>query len=227
MSTVSVFRPVPTPVERRPPSPSPKDFPMLHDLTDAPDLVTLLRDHVTARPDADAVTFLANSSDIVGGMVRWSYARLDEEARGRAAFLRERLAPGSRVLVLQPGGLEFAASLFGCLYAGMIAVPGPLPGRYRHHRRRLAAILADSGTAMILTASHYLTEVREWVTAEEVGGGPIVATDVPGFADPRGWEPTPLDRSTTALLQYTSGSTGTPKGVIITHDNLLFNIAEG
>jgi acyl-CoA synthetase (AMP-forming)/AMP-acid ligase II len=200
---------------------------MMQALTDAPDVVTLFRDRVAATPDATALAFLADPSDLTGGLVRWSYARLDEQARSRAAWLRERLPAGSRVLLLHPNGLEFAAALLGCYYAGMIAVPAPLPGHYRHHRKRLSAIAHDCGAAAVLTTSADLADVRGWV-AELDGAEPRVgAGDEPGFADPAGWRPVPLDRSTTAMLQYTSGSTGDPKGVVLHHDNILFNTHQG
>jgi acyl-CoA synthetase (AMP-forming)/AMP-acid ligase II len=200
---------------------------MTGSLTDAPDVVTLLRDHVAATPDAEAVTYLADPTDPTGRPVRWSYARLDREARSRAARLAGHLRPGSRVLLLHPNGLEFAAALFGCLYAGMIAVPGPLPGRHRHHRNRLAAIAADSGAAAVLTTSADLAEVRDWAADLSGPAIPVLAGDAPDFADPAGFRPVPLSRSTTAMLQYTSGSTGEPKGVILRHDHLLFNAAAG
>ena len=50
------------------------------------------------------------------------YAALDRRARTIAATLQERGAPGERALLLYPSGLEFVAAVFGCLYAGWIAV---------------------------------------------------------------------------------------------------------
>ncbi|GCB44042.1 fatty acyl-AMP ligase [Streptomyces sp. NL15-2K] len=198
---------------------------MAHDLTDAPDLVTLFREHVAARPDAEAVAFLADPSDLAGGLVRWSYARLDREARIRAAWLREHLPPGSRVLLLHPSGLEFVAAFVGCLYAGMIAVPAPLPGGQRHQRKRLAAIAHDAGTGAVLTTATDLAEVREWAAELPDATIPVVAGDLLGAGDPENWRPLPMDRSTTAVLQYTSGSTGDPKGVVLQHDHILVNTA--
>jgi acyl-CoA synthetase (AMP-forming)/AMP-acid ligase II len=157
---------------------------MAHDLTDAPDLVTLFREHVTARPDAEAVAFLADPSDLVGGLVRWSYARVDREARIRAAWLREHLPPGSRVLLLHPSGLEFVAAFMGCLYAGMISVPAPLPGGQRHQRKRLAAIGHDAGTAAVLTTATDLVEVREWAAELLEAKIPVVAGDLLEAGDP-------------------------------------------
>ncbi|MGI5163180.1 fatty acyl-AMP ligase [Spirillospora sp. CA-253888] len=200
---------------------------MSHDLTDAPDAATLLGAWAAAGPDRDALAHLPGDADLANGLVRWSYADLDREARVRAAWLRAHLPAGSRVLLLHPNGLEFAAALFGCLYAGMIAVPAPLPGAHRHHRSRLAAIAADSGAAAVLTTSADLPDVRAW--AVELGGTRlnVVAGDVPGLADPADGEPVPADRSTTAMLQYTSGSTGDPKGVVVRHDHILFNTLQG
>ena len=200
---------------------------MISSSTAAPDLVTLFRERVAATPGAEAVTYLADPEDPDGQPVRWSYARLDREAGGRAAWLAGNLRPGSRVLLLHPNGLEFAAALFGCLYAGMIAVPGPLPGRHRHHRNRLAAIAGDSGAAAVLTTSADLAGVREWAADLPGPAIPVLAGDQPEFADPAGFQPVRLSRSTTAMLQYTSGSTGEPKGVVLQHDHILFNAAAG
>nr|CAG15025.1 Acyl-CoA synthase [Actinoplanes teichomyceticus] len=190
----------------------------------APDLVTLIRQHVAGRPDADAVGFLTDPDDIRGGVVSWTYGQLDREARGYAAWLQQRLPAGSRVLLLYPNGLDFVAAFFGCLYAGMIAVPAPLPGRYRHHQHRVATISADARVSAVLTTAAHLGEVRDWARACGLDHLLIAVGDEPEFGDPAGWTPASPERATIALLQYTSGSTGDPKGVVVTHDNILYNL---
>jgi acyl-CoA synthetase (AMP-forming)/AMP-acid ligase II len=109
----------------------------------------------------------------------------------------------------------------------MIAVPGPLPGRHRHHRNRLAAIAGDSGAAAVLTTAADVAEVRDWATELPGPALPVVAGDEPGLADPADFEPVQLSRSTVAMLQYTSGSTGEPKGVTLQHGHILVNAAAG
>jgi acyl-CoA synthetase (AMP-forming)/AMP-acid ligase II len=146
---------------------------------------------------------------------------LDHAAAGTGSWLRERFAVGDRVLLTYPMGLDFVVGLVGCLYAGMIAVPAPLPGR-SHERRRLLGIARDSGAVAALTGTANLDGLSGWI-AEHRLGIPALATDVPpartaGFSLPE------LGRDSVAILQYTSGSTGDPKGVRVSHGNLLHNI---
>ena len=56
---------------------------------------------------------------------------LDRRARALAARLQARGLAGRRALLLYPPGLEFIAAFFGCLYAGVVAVPAypPRPNR--------------------------------------------------------------------------------------------------
>ena len=46
-------------------------------------------------------------------------------ARALGAFLRGAGGAGERALLLYPPGLEFITAFLGCLYGGVVAVPGP------------------------------------------------------------------------------------------------------
>ncbi|MEM1172996.1 MAG: AMP-binding protein [Cyanobacteria bacterium P01_H01_bin.35] len=55
--------------------------------------------------------------------VTLTYQELDKKARAIAAMLQSIKAKGERALLLYQPGLEFIEAFFGCLYAGVIAVP--------------------------------------------------------------------------------------------------------
>ncbi|MEU6223131.1 fatty acyl-AMP ligase [Streptomyces sp. NPDC047042] len=185
------------------------------------ELLTTLREQAARKPQQPAVTFVSDFSDI-RRTVR-DRAQLDLHSRRIASWLQERLSPGDRVLLLYSPGIEFTTAFSACVYAGVVAVPAPLPGRYRHERRRLAAIARDAGVRAILTQRGDLPDVDKWVAEEGVVGAVCHPTDA-GEGDPDAWTPPRASPETLALLQYTSGSTGDPKGVMVTHGNLVANV---
>ncbi|MFC9758000.1 fatty acyl-AMP ligase [Streptomyces sp. NPDC056921] len=187
------------------------------------DLVSVLRERVEITPDTGAVTLVRDPLQARDN-VSLSYADLDGQARSVAVWLAERTEPGDRVLLLYPPGVEFTAAFFGCLYAGLIAVPAPLPGRHRHKRRRLARIVRDAQASVLLSDHSGLPEVEKWAVDEGLTDVVCHATDG-ADTDPEAWRPrVPTRPDSIALLQYTSGSTGSPKGVMVRHRNLLTNV---
>jgi len=154
-----------------------------------------------------------------------TYAEVDARASAIGAALSGRVAPGERALLLYPPGLDFVAAFLGCLHAGVVAVPAypPDPTRLARSVPRLRAIARDADVRCVLTTGL----VRDLsaalgVEAPELDQALWIATDeVPPAAAPA----PPLLRDGLAFLQYTSGSTGAPKGVMVTHGNLLHNLA--
>ena len=100
-----------------------------------------------------AFTFLQSGEEVTGQL---TYADLDRRARAIAVALSERCAPGDRVLLLFPSGLDFLTAFFGCLYAGVVAVPA-YPPRANKSIHRLTAIVADAGARVALTTRAMLT----------------------------------------------------------------------
>ena len=200
-------------------------------------LVELLRFRARVKPDDRAFVFLRDGeheSDTV------TYAELDRRSRMVAAELQGRVTRGARALLLYPPGLEFVAAFFGCLYAGVVAVPA-FPPRWRFPDRYLARALAiaeDARPEVVLSTSETMAR---WARAATGGTAPQrtrfsygrqagdpaawVATDTLDASALPAWRDPGATPRTLAFLQYTSGSTDAPRGVMVSHGNLLHNLS--
>jgi acyl-CoA synthetase (AMP-forming)/AMP-acid ligase II len=157
-----------------------------------------------------------------------TFAELDRRARALAARLGGQ--GGERALLLFPPGLDFIVAFFGCLVAGVIAVPLMVPRR-ASSRDASTAIIADCSprfavTNIALTASRpdvidrFRNADFEWVILDASTEAPRVELNVLAHS---GAHPV-AGSSDIAFLQYTSGSTSDPKGVVVSHGNLLKNL---
>ncbi|MEV0495148.1 fatty acyl-AMP ligase [Streptomyces atratus] len=184
----------------------------------------LVLERTEARSDADAFIFLPD--DARGSVPQHlTSAGLDQEARRIASWLQERKAANRQVLLLYPAGLDFIKAFTACLYAGAVAVPGPLPTEQGQHFSRVSGILRDAEACAVLTDSANAPEISAWLAAEGFTDVPCLATDDPAQGDAAAWHAPSLTLESLAFLQYTSGSTSDPKGVVVSHRNLLANEA--
>ena len=164
----------------------------------------LFEDGVERTPDGVAVVF---------DQQRLSYAELNARANQLAHYLRTAgVARGVLVAICIERSLEMVVGLLGILKAGGCYVPidpfGP--------RERMAFMLEDTGTAVLLTQKHLLDRIPEKV-------GHILCLDSEWETVARNSEANPLNLVTdrdAAYVIYTSGSTGLPKGVIVEHRGL-------
>jgi acyl-CoA synthetase (AMP-forming)/AMP-acid ligase II len=176
-------------------------------------LVDLLASRARQVPERLALAFLDTEANPVD---RATYGELDAHARRIAARIETLVRPGSRVLVLCPPGIAFVAGFFGCLYAGVIAVPA-YPLATRRDLPRLQSIARDAAVTLVLTTRSLAP------TAKALGSISSLAVEDCLACDVGDWDVSPLGRDAIAFLQYTSGSTATPKGVVITHRNAMAN----
>ncbi len=187
---------------------------------DATTLVGMLRTRAMRQGDALAYAFLEDGEREVA---RFTFGELDQSARAMAADLRSRFPPGSRAILLYPSGAEFMSAFWGCLYAGMVAVPVNLV-RGKGHLSRLKLIAQDAQAVAVLSTSEICQRLEKWKESRDgIFPIPLIATDEPWRSTASDWQEPDLDSDTLTYLQYTSGSTGSPKGVMVSHGNLLAN----
>jgi acyl-CoA synthetase (AMP-forming)/AMP-acid ligase II len=188
-------------------------------------LVDILRWRAQHQPQREAYTFLLDGET---KKVQITYAELDLQARRIAALLQDHTAPGERALLLYPSGLEYVAAVFGCFYAGVVAVPA-YPPRLDQSLTRVQTILQDTQAMTVLTTSaifsslHHTFASDPWDNVQDLRWIETDTIDTVGAQDRD--KPLPLRPEMLALLQYTSGSTGSPKGVMFTHDHLMQSAA--
>ncbi|MCF5721436.1 non-ribosomal peptide synthetase [Pseudomonas syringae] len=177
-------------------------------------LVQSLQRRAAQTPDQVALRFLAESAE---QNVVLSYRDLDSRARTIAAALRANADLGDRAVLLFPSGPDYVAAFFGCLYAGVIAVPAyPPESTRRHHQERLLSIIADAEPRLLLTIASLADGLAQIENAP-----PVLSVD--SLESAGHWVAPDLHPDDIAFLQYTSGSTALPKGVQVSHGNLVAN----
>lgn len=187
-----------------------------------PTLIDLLRQRAAEQPEHQVYTFLTDGEQ---AEVSLTHEELDRRARSVAAALQELGAIGERVILFCPPGLDYVAAFFGCLYAGAVAVPA-FPPRANRPTPRLEAIVVDAQVAVALATKAVLANL----SGKSPQAAPLdklrwlAVDDLPPGLDTR-WRQTRPAPDQLAILQYTSGSTNTPRGVMLSHNNVMYNLA--
>lgn len=177
-----------------------------------------------------------------------SYAELDRQSAALAAWLQVELGVqrGDRIAVMLPNVLAFPVVMLGVLRAGCVQVnANPL---YTAHELEHQLHDADCKAIFVYAGSSpTLAQVRRNPALARVI---CVGAGLPGAGEPclpavdaqlgehlelewvlaagQGLErtPVPLNADDLLFLQYTGGTTGLSKGAMLSHGNLLANIAQ-
>ena len=147
---------------------------------------------------------------------RCTYHELHALADRAGQALRVRgVEPEQRVALLLADGPGFAATFFGALRIGSVAVP--LGTRLAPDELR--RVLADC-RAKLLVGDPALLDAARSVFAE-LGVATTSFEALVADASPAGLRPDPVGLDAMAFWLYTSGTTGSPRAVVHPHRNLL------
>ena len=148
---------------------------------------------------------------------RWSYADLWEGAGQVATLLQQRgLVKGDRALIWAPNCPQWVLAFFGCLRAGVVAVPLDLRSSPDFSR-----LVADRTRPKVAFVSRVTPLAHEELKVPEVRFEDLDQL-TERLPQPRRVDVAPDDL---AEVMFTSGTTGDPKGVMLTHGNLMANLS--
>jgi len=183
---------------------------------------SLIRKNAEQFKDRRAIVFL--QADLQPAET-FTYEALSAAAHTIAASLLKSVRQGDRVLLAYDNCVDAVLLFWGCLVAGVVAVPAPAPDARRSKLswRRLLAMCEDAQVAMAFTRS-------EHIGAAQIHAPNVKWSTLDGLCDWREASPQqphdlatfrPVESEDLAYLQYTSGSTGNPRGAQISHRHMM------
>ena len=146
-----------------------------------------------------------------------SYRQFHDLALKMGGLLAQQgVEPGDRVLIWGPNSTWWAVAYWGIMVRGAIAVPVD----FMSDLERADSIRGLTGAKLSLQSRYKAERMTE--------GSSLLLEDLKFLLEgvaPISGTASCLPEATAQLI-YTSGTTGNPKGVILTHKNLIANLAE-
>lgn len=191
-----------------------------------PNLAQLLAQHLSA---PDRILY----SQFVDGVWRDYSARdvAQMAARWQQALRREGLQAGERVAICLRNSVNWVAVDMAALGLGLVVVPLYVDD----NPENIAWCLQNSGARLVVMENSRQRAALQAAMQTPPSALPriVCLQDGPGTIELADWLPAdaaafevrPLEPDTLATIVYTSGTSGRPKGVMLSHRNILANVA--
>lgn len=183
-------------------------------------LVDLLNDRVLSEPNTILYRFLRDGQE----PLTLTAAELYENALALASQLTRYTQPGQCALIACADSIYFIKAFFGCLYAGIVAVPSA-PAKYNDKTSRFIALVQDCRPQLVITETINIDLVA--TLCASVGHSPakiISADNIPILSKAKTIAEVAAEN--VAFIQYTSGTTHSPRGAVIRHRNVMKNLQQ-
>jgi long-chain acyl-CoA synthetase len=169
------------------------------------------------------------------GVESHTYAQLRQMSESVGRWLTENgFPPGSRIAILADNHPRWVAAYLGAIAAGCTAVP--LDTAF--HAEQVTKLLKDSGSSLLCCDTKHLAVAQTAISGLQIKiilidaqlgttkPNPATANlDSIFAAGPGNFRPVSGPNDSLAALLYTSGTTADPKGVMLTHANLMGEVA--
>jgi fatty-acyl-CoA synthase len=154
------------------------------------------------------------------------YRDMKEQAQvlGRR-MLRAGLKAGDRVALIAETDSNFVRGFFACQYAGLVAVPLPLPvafGGRAGYVEHIRSMLAVANASALMSPELILDMVKE--AAEPFDMLEVGTFDVFDSSPEGGVDLPVVAEDSLSYLQFSSGSTRSPAGIAVTQRALMANL---
>lgn len=183
-------------------------------------LIDLLNKQTISTPNSVLYRFLNDDQEIS----TLTSAELRRNALAFAAQLSRYAQPNDLALIACTNSLHFINAFFGCLYAGIIAVPSA-PAKFSDRTSRFINLIQDCRPQVIITETMNTDLVATLCASINHSSAKIIsANNIPLFSDMK--ELKPVIAEDIAFIQYTSGTTRNPRGAMIRHSNVIKNLEQ-
>ncbi|MEM9530438.1 MAG: AMP-binding protein [Pseudomonadota bacterium] len=185
-------------------------------------ITDLVLQRVAEQPDHIAI-------QDAGGGSSYTFQQLSDAIYSLAGGLQQRgIGPGKVVGIMAPNLPEYAIVFHAVAVTGGALTPvNPLYGPEEVHHQ-----LTDAGASLLITIAPFAETALAAAEGTDVSEVVVMGDAVPGTTDfksvfgaPIAQVPVDVDNDI-VVLPYSSGTTGLPKGVMLTHKNLVANIAQ-
>ncbi|WP_346777650.1 AMP-binding protein [Rhodococcus sp. HNM0563] len=152
-----------------------------------------------------------------------SYVELIRDAEEFGAGLAERgVSQGDVVAIVLPNGAAYPTVFYGALMAGATVTTVHMTATIDEMARQLK----DSNAKIVIAADSIRPAVDDAAFAADIAEEMIVPPSIMRCRIADTWSMPRSAGEDLAALPYSSGTTGGPKGVMLTHRNIVANIAQ-
>jgi acyl-CoA synthetase (AMP-forming)/AMP-acid ligase II len=150
------------------------------------------------------------------GIDAYTYQEFREQAEDFAGYLQTISKQGDRAILLAETSNEFLIAFYGCMLAGIVAVPSHVANPKK--TKKLQHIIEDCGAKLVIGLENTINKFKSILPDNILVFSVENALKGCSYIEPE------FSNNDIVFLQYTSGTTSDPKGVIVRFSNLLVNM---